>query len=108
MSTTKYPDAGTPAPADNTRAIGRHRIERRDLAIREAIVDRVVAEFREMPCLRLTPSQAQRLFGLRADVSARVIGSLVMSGQLRLDEDGRFAAAACANFRSQDDTGWMP
>jgi hypothetical protein len=108
MSTTKYPDATVPASVDDTR-IGRdHQVERRDRASREAIVDRVVAEFREMPCLRLTPSQARRLFGLRPDVSARVIASLVTSGQLRLDEDGRFAAAACANFRSQDDTGWMP
>ncbi len=68
-------------------------VERRDIPARELVVQRVLAEFREMPCLRLTPAQAQRLFGLRADISARVIGGLVKSGQLRQDADGRYAAA---------------
>ena len=37
-----------------------------------------------MPCLRLTPGQAQRLFGLRADVCARVLAGLVDEGTLTL------------------------
>jgi len=98
MSITKYPDAETPAPVEDIRTARRHQAERRDPVIRESLVHRVLAEFREMPCLRLTAPQAQRLFGLRPDISARVIGSLITSGQLRLDEDGRYAAAACANF----------
>jgi hypothetical protein len=68
------------------------RGERRDLAAREQLVERITAEFREMPCLRLTPAQAERLFGLRSDIGARVIGELVRSGVLRLDEDRRYAA----------------
>ena len=66
--------------------------ERRDHASRDQLVQRVVAEFREMPCLRLTAPQAQRLFGLRSDVSARIITQLVEDGVLRLDPDGRYAA----------------
>jgi hypothetical protein len=74
--------------------IGRRSVERRNTASREALVQRVAAEFREMPCLRLTPAQARRLFGLRDDVSARVIGHLVGEGLLRLDPDGRYAVVS--------------
>jgi hypothetical protein len=69
-------------------------VERRDMAARDLVVQRVLAEFREMPCLRLTPAQAQRLFGLRADISARVIGGLIKDGLLRQDADGRYAATS--------------
>jgi hypothetical protein len=65
--------------------------ERRDPASRESLVRRVVSEFREMPCLRLTPAQAERLFGLRADVCRRVLGGLIADGMLRIDEEGRYA-----------------
>jgi hypothetical protein len=68
------------------------QVERRDPVSRERLVKRVLSEFREMPCLRLTPAQAQRLFGLRADVSTRIINSLIRDGHLRLDPDGRYAA----------------
>ena len=90
ISTTEYPrreaNNDTPAP------IRPRTIERRDEAARNLLVHRVVAEFREMPCLRLTPAQAQRLFGLRSDVSARIIGKLVEEGVLRLGPDGRYAS----------------
>jgi DNA-binding IclR family transcriptional regulator len=45
-----------------------------------------------MPCLRLTPEQAQRLFGLPADVTARVIDTLIREGYVRQDADGRYVA----------------
>jgi hypothetical protein len=67
--------------------------ERRERGAREALVQRVTAEFREMPCLRITAGQAERLFGLRADVSARIISTLVQQGLLRVDEEGRYAMA---------------
>jgi hypothetical protein len=77
----------------NTRPRVRTRFsERRDNASREQLLERVLAEFREMPCLRLTPAQAQRLFGLRADISSRVIETLIRAGHVRLDPDGRYAA----------------
>jgi hypothetical protein len=77
-------------------SIRRRLIDRRDSDSRAALVQRVLAEFHEMPCLRLTPAQAQRLFGMRSDVSSRVIGGLVKIGHLRLDADGRYAASTNA------------
>ena len=71
-------------------AFRRPSVERRNQRSRERLVERIIAEFREMPCLRLTPAQAQRLFGLRSDISARVIDKLVKDGELRLDPDGRY------------------
>ena len=43
----------------------------------EHLTARVRAEFLEMPDLRLTLSEAQRLLGLEADVCARVVDILV-------------------------------
>ena len=55
----------------------RVRPDRRDHASREQLLRRVRAEFSEMPCLRLTPAQARRLFGLRPDICDRVLDELV-------------------------------
>ena len=66
--------------------------ERRNPVAREQIVSRVRAEFTEMPCLRLTAGQAQRLFGLRADVCQRVLGALVREHLLVCASDGRYMA----------------
>ena len=85
----------SPPQADEEPLIRRRAIERRDADTRNRLLDRVAAEFREMPCLRLTAEQAERLFGLRPDVRQRVIGALIDRGLLRLDEDGRYAAAPC-------------
>lgn len=94
MSTGNH--AATPVVAGAARRIPggpRRPVERRDWPARERLVDRVLAEFREMPCLRLTASQAERLFGLREDVSARIIEHLIRDGHLRQDADGRYAWA---------------
>jgi hypothetical protein len=93
MSTVNTPSLDVPAQCNDADAIRRRVGERRDIRSRETLVQRVLAEFREMPCLRLTAAQAQRLFGLRSDVSTRVIGDLVSKGQLRLGDDGRYAAS---------------
>ena len=85
--------AGQTVAQESGRAPLRRRWERRDPEGRHRLVQRVLAEFREMPCLRLTPEQAERLFGLRADVSARIISGLLAQGLLRIDEEGRYAAA---------------
>lgn len=84
-------DAVAPLGVGNEPPILHRRGERRDPASREGLIARVSAEFREMPCLRLTGPQAERLFGLRSDIGARVIGELVRCGVLRLDADGRYA-----------------
>lgn len=64
--------------------------DRRSNASREALVRRVCGEFTEMPCLRLTRGQAQRLFGLRADVCERIFAALVHEGMLTCGSDGRY------------------
>jgi hypothetical protein len=94
MSATNYSHTGRAAPlvADSART-GRRRFERRqDPDAREQLVQRVLSEFREMPCLRLTPQQARRLFGLREDVTTRVIDTLILEGHIRQDADGRYVA----------------
>ena len=70
---------------------GRRMGEQRNTSARELLARRVVAEFREMPGLRLTLDQAQRLFGLRSDICSRLIGTLVRDGVLRVDDEGRYA-----------------
>jgi hypothetical protein len=77
------------APPDS--AAGATTVERRDHASRKQLADRVRAEFDEMPCLRLTCAQAQRLLGLRADVCERVLNELLRAGTLWRGEDDRFA-----------------
>ena len=66
------------------------RPDRRDRASREAVIERVRSEFREMPCLRLSAAQARRLFGLRDDVCARVLTALVEDGFLVVGDDDRY------------------
>ena len=54
------------------------------------ILCRIRGEFREMPGLRLTPSQAQRLWGLdRASCDALLL-ELVANGFLARTRDGAF------------------
>ena len=67
-----------------------HPRERRDHASRAAVVRRVRAEYQEMPGLRLTLAQAQRLFGIRDDVCVRVLNTLVRQEVLRVDANGAF------------------
>jgi hypothetical protein len=72
--------------------------ERRDFALREQLIGRVRAEFEELPSLRLTRGQAQRLFGLRADICERVLATLVQNQTLCLDHEDR--------YRMHDDDAW--
>ena len=69
---------------DNT-TFGSSRGDRRHQTDRDALVQRVYGEFAEMPCMRLTAPQARRLFGLRPDVSQRVLTELVDDGALASD-----------------------
>jgi hypothetical protein len=70
----------------------RLQTDRRNQATREQLLERVRAEFAEMPCLRLTGAQAQRLFGLRPDVCARIMATLVAERLIFLDADARYRA----------------
>jgi hypothetical protein len=51
----------------------------------------VHAEFREMPGLRLTRQQAQRLWGLDHNTCVQLLAALVESGFLTIMPDGRYA-----------------
>ena len=68
--------------------------ERRDPASRDALLRRVRAEFEEMPGLRLTSTQMQRLFSLRADVCERILATLQRDGTLMCDRDVRYELTA--------------
>ena len=69
---------------DNT-ILGSSRGERRNPGVRDALVQRVRAEFAEMPGMRLTAAQARRLFGLRPDVSDRILAALVQQRSIVSD-----------------------
>lgn len=64
--------------------------ERRIAASRAELLRRVMVEFEEMPGLRITHAQAQRLFGLREDVCGRVLATLVDRAILRRDPNGAY------------------
>jgi hypothetical protein len=64
--------------------------DRRSLASRRALRARLLAEFVEMPGLRVTLRQASRLFALRADICRRVLGELVDGDQLWLAADAHY------------------
>lgn len=76
----------------------RLRPDRRKGESREQLLRRVRAEFAEMPCLRLTCGQAQRLFALRRDVCERVLATLVDEGTLTRGCDERYGV--------RDDLAW--
>jgi DNA-binding IclR family transcriptional regulator len=59
---------------------------------------RVLAEFREMPGLRLTLAQASRLFDIEPTRCRRVLGTLVDAGCLAID--GNEFATADSDRRS--------
>jgi hypothetical protein len=74
-----------------TPRVGPHSGERRNVVKREELLRRITAEYLEMPGLRLTALQAQRLFGLRDDVCARVLHALVDAAILRRNLNGTYA-----------------
>ena len=54
------------------------------------ILCRIRGEYREMPGLRLTPAQAQRLWGLDRGVCDSLLDQLVATGFLARTRDGAF------------------
>lgn len=59
----------------------------------EDVLLRARGEYREMPGLRLTPAQAQRLWGLDAHATSAVMQALVEAKFLRRAPDGAFVRA---------------
>ena len=72
--------------------------DRRSSGSRALLLDRIRAEFKEMPCLRLTCRQAQRLFGMRGDVCERVLATLISERFLTCGPDARYGL--------RDDLAW--
>ena len=52
------------------------------------------AEYREMPCLSLTKTQMQRLWGLEGYVCDALVDALVAARVLRLNAAGAYVAVA--------------
>jgi len=59
----------------------------------DSLVQRVVADFREFPGMRLTPRQAQRLWALDARQYDRLLDLLVANGFLRRHANGVISRA---------------
>jgi NAD(P)H-nitrite reductase large subunit len=59
-----------------------------------ALLQRVREEYREMPNLRLTPSQATRLFGVEPSECAALLDALVNEHFLTRTADGLFVRTA--------------
>jgi hypothetical protein len=78
-------------PAVNTAPHLKERPDRRNLRHRDALVQRLRGEFREIPGLCLTPVEASRLFGMAPDACKRALIALVEDGLLDLRTDGRYA-----------------
>jgi hypothetical protein len=57
----------------------------------DTMLERIRAEFLEMPGLRLTPAQAQRLFGIERGVCQEVLDTLVGSRFLWMNPNGTYA-----------------
>ena len=89
-------------PMDGTIWL-RFHADRRNNASRAQLLHRIRAGFREMPCLRLTCAQAQRLFGMPPDVCERVFATLVEEGTVTRGPDARYGVRADIAWR-----GWMP
>lgn len=54
------------------------------------VLQRIQGEYVEMPGLRLTPAQAQRLWGLERDVCDALLAALVDAKFLAQTRDGAF------------------
>ena len=54
------------------------------------VIQRIQGEYVEMPGLRLTPAQAQRLWGLERDVCNALLGALVDAKFLAQTRDGAY------------------
>jgi len=59
----------------------------------EDVVQRIRAEFREMPGLRLTPDEATKLWGLEHNTCRAVIDALVATAFLRWTSAGSVTRA---------------
>jgi hypothetical protein len=72
-------------------------VDRRDLAMRDALLNKLRSEIRHVPGLALTADQASRLFDVPPEICGRLLESLAQQGVIQLRPDGRFIALAGPN-----------
>jgi hypothetical protein len=60
----------------------------------QMLIDRVLAEYRQWPGLRLTLPQATRLWAAAPDECRSALDGLVANGELYRDERGQYARRA--------------
>lgn len=94
LTMTRMPSLTCLPVTSTTASQGLFGPDRRDQGRRDGLVARVRAEFAEMPCLRLTEPQSQRLLGLRGGVCRRVLTTLLEERFLWKGSDGRYGLAA--------------
>jgi hypothetical protein len=102
MHDTSHPDSRLAKLDDITRrplaalSLGgtRPSVERRNVAARRALTQRVLSEFDEMPGTCLTLPQATRLFGVTPEICQRILNELIANGRLRRTADSRFRLSA--------------
>jgi hypothetical protein len=64
------------------------------MTVPKDIVERVRSEYLEMPGMRLTPPQLQRLFGIAPSLCDAVLESMVQSRFLAVRPDGTYMRAS--------------
>jgi predicted transcriptional regulator of viral defense system len=57
------------------------------------VLQRVQGEYRDMPGLKLTEAQAQRLLGIDCDACAVILSTLIERGFLRRTDNGLYVRA---------------
>lgn len=67
-------------------------VDRRDSAMRDALLNKLRSEIRHVPGLALTSGQASRLFDVPPEICERLLDSLAKQGVIQLRPDGRFIA----------------
>lgn len=68
------------------------------------LLDRIRAEYREMPGLSLSQSQAARLWGLSTERCAGVLEMLIAHGELVCTPNGRYVATPLLTSPRRDFT----
>jgi hypothetical protein len=61
-----------------------------ELSLSQVLLQRIQRDYEEQPSLRLTPPQAQRLWGLDGPTCCAVLTTLVDASVLQRTPDGRF------------------
>jgi hypothetical protein len=74
----------------------------------DQVLQRIQGEFVEMPGLRLTISQAQRLWGLDRDICDALLGALVDAQFLAQTRDGAYVRRDGAQPRGVSGTYRVP